>query len=133
MPTASVHGTAAFDPEAVTTVPDCGQMYAWQGRSLPLISAYAVLDRKPASDIDDSRRMIMVFGDGVTDIATIVDAVIVRQQVVLKPLGEELPRVDAVSGATVTADGGIALVIDPTGFVRHGLHMSENKQRGQIA
>ncbi len=51
-----------------------------------------------------------------------------REEVVIKPLDESLESAAAFSGATVTGDGRIALVIDPAGLLKCGplppIHMT---------
>ena len=43
-----------------------------------------------------------------------------REEVVIKPLDESLAQAAAFSGATVTGDGRIALVVDPAGLLKSG-------------
>jgi two-component system chemotaxis sensor kinase CheA len=49
-----------------------------------------------------------------------VDSLIGQRDVVVKPLGGLIPRIDAVAGASIEPDGSILLVLDATGLVDEG-------------
>ena len=48
----------------------------------------------------------------------VVDSVIGREEVVIKPLGPPLTDLVGFSGATVTGDGRVALILDPVGMLK---------------
>lgn len=47
-----------------------------------------------------------------------VDSFIGQQEIVLKPLGNYLNSVFAVSGATILGDGQVALIIDCNALIK---------------
>ena len=47
-----------------------------------------------------------------------VDQVIGNHQTVIKSLGKLYQRADCISGATITGDGNVALILDLAGIVR---------------
>ena len=51
-------------------------------------------------------------------LAFIVDDIIGRQQVVIKPLGQELSHVQGLSGSAVLGDGSVGLIVDLPSLVR---------------
>lgn len=54
-------------------------------------------------------------------VALVVDQLIGQEDVVIKPLGSMLEGLPGFSGATITGDGGIALILDARSLVaRHG-------------
>jgi two-component system chemotaxis sensor kinase CheA len=61
-------------------------------------------------------------GDGRAGI--VVDAVIGRQQAVLKHLGRALGKVEGVLGGTITESGDMALVVDVPGLLRAAMEES---------
>ncbi len=67
-------------------------------------------------------------GDGRRS-GIVVDAVVGRQQAVLKHLGKALGRIPGVLGATVTESGDMALVVDVPGLLRDAL--AESGQSGE--
>ena len=64
------------------------------------------------------RRHVVVAHAGTERYGFIVQQVFGREEVVIKPLGALLRGLAGVSGATVTGDGRIALILDFSGLVR---------------
>jgi len=83
-----------------------GQPYVWD--YLPHLLGYDALE--PGRQ---SRYWRVLVRSGEERIALEVDAVIGKQEVVLKPLGPQLERVPGIVGATVLGDGEIALLLNP--------------------
>jgi two-component system chemotaxis sensor kinase CheA len=50
-----------------------------------------------------------------------VDALKGQQEIVLKPVPPQLGQIDGVGGATIMGDGGIVLILDPSGLYRMAL------------
>ena len=48
----------------------------------------------------------------------IVDELIGQEEVVIKPLGAMLHGISGLAGATITGDGGIALILDIPGLMK---------------
>jgi chemotaxis protein histidine kinase CheA len=42
----------------------------------------------------------------------VVDSILDTQEIVVKPLGKQLKKVDSFAGATIMGDGGVALILD---------------------
>jgi len=81
-----------------------------RGRTIPVISLRTSLGLSGSGDPTTSR-LVVVNSDGVT-VALLVDAVLERMQVVIKPLSTALRRIKALSGATILGDGTVALILD---------------------
>lgn len=45
------------------------------------------------------------------------DELIGEQEIVVKPLPSYIKKINGISGCTQLGDGGIALILDPTGFL----------------
>jgi two-component system chemotaxis sensor kinase CheA len=56
---------------------------------------------------------------GTMQIGFVVDALIGQEEVVIKPLGSMLQGTPGMAGATITSDGGIALILDVPGLLKH--------------
>ncbi|MCE9686714.1 chemotaxis protein CheA [Shewanella sp. AS16] len=56
---------------------------------------------------------------GTMQIGFVVDALIGQEEVVIKPLGAMLHGTPGMAGATITSDGGIALILDVPGLLKH--------------
>jgi len=60
-----------------------------------------------------SYNSVLLLRSGVQRIAVHVDELIGNQEIVVKYIGPQLARIPGVSGATVLADGTIALIVNP--------------------
>ncbi|QSX32704.1 chemotaxis protein CheA [Shewanella avicenniae] len=56
---------------------------------------------------------------GTMHVGFVVDALIGQEEVVIKPLGALLHGTPGMAGATITSDGGIALILDVPGLLKH--------------
>lgn len=61
---------------------------------------------------------VVVIQSGTQKVGFLVDALIGQEEVVIKPLGTMLQGTDGLSGATITGDGGIAVILDVPGLMR---------------
>lgn len=81
-----------------------------RGRTIPIIE----LRRSFKLSVDDratQRHLVIVDAEGTT-VALDVDAVVGKQQVVVKPFTMNLRRVPMVAGATILGDGSIAFILN---------------------
>jgi two-component system, chemotaxis family, sensor kinase CheA len=65
--------------------------------------------------------MVVVEAEG-TRIALQVDELLGQQQVVVKNLESNFGRVEHISGAAITGDGRVALILDVGALVRRSRH-----------
>ncbi|MEM0911016.1 MAG: chemotaxis protein CheA [Pseudomonadota bacterium] len=65
---------------------------------------------RPAED--RSKGHVVVVQIGTKQMGFVVDALIGQEEVVIKPLDEILQGTPGMAGATITSDGGIALILD---------------------
>lgn len=56
---------------------------------------------------------VVVITDNDRRLGLIVDRLLERQEVVIKPLGTYLGDIDGISGATIMGDGSVVLILDP--------------------
>lgn len=91
----------------LSRVDDC-EVVIHRERPLPLCPLVSwVSDGEAASP-----GHVVVLHIGHRQLGLVVDAVIGRDEIVVKPLGRLLRGVTGVSGATITGDGRVALVLD---------------------
>ncbi len=84
-----------------------------RGKTVPLIYLDKWIDQLPQNEIVDKGHVVLVHV-GSTEVAIVVDDVIGQEEVVIKPLGAFLKNNNGIAGATITSDGGIALIVDIT-------------------
>ena len=61
---------------------------------------------------------VVVVNIGTQKVGFIVDELIGQEEVVIKPLGAMLHGISGLAGATITGDGGIALILDIPGLMK---------------
>ncbi|PKM00827.1 MAG: chemotaxis protein CheA, partial [Gammaproteobacteria bacterium HGW-Gammaproteobacteria-6] len=98
-----------LDPRTVSRVDD-RDVIAHRNRALPLRHLGAWLD--PSRDSSETRGHVVVVHVGHRQLGCVVDQVIGRDEMVVKPLGRLLHGVQGISGATITGDGRVALVLN---------------------
>lgn len=62
---------------------------------------------------------VVILTVGNQRIGCVVDQLIGQEEVVIKPLGKMLQGTPGMSGATITGDGRIALILDVPGLLKH--------------
>jgi len=111
LPTGSLRQT--FRPEAgsISVTPDGVELCSHRGRLLPILRLHRVFGIEGAATCpEDALLAITEMGSAI--MAVMVDEVLGRGQIVTKALGDAMPRVPAVSGATVLSDGAVGLIVD---------------------
>jgi two-component system chemotaxis sensor kinase CheA len=77
------------------------------------------LNMKPASDEPETEGHVVVVSVGTQRVGFVVDQLIGQEEVVIKPLGKMLQGTPGMSGATITGDGRIALILDVPSMLDH--------------
>ena len=88
------------------------KMVESQNRSHPLHYLRHLLGATDRARIQNYNSVLLL-RSGVQRIALHVDELIGNQEIVVKNIGPQLSRVPGVAGATVLADGSIALIVNP--------------------
>lgn len=84
-----------------------------RGKALPLYNLNKWLTKNYIPDEDTAKTQhVVVIALGHQHIGFIVDHLLGQEEVVIKPLGAMLAQVKGLAGATITGDGGIALILD---------------------
>ncbi|EXJ09317.1 chemotaxis protein CheA [Nitrincola nitratireducens] len=95
-----------------TNIVDGQQVIIVRDRALPLfhLKRWLVKGREVA-DLPEQGHVVIV-SVGTTRVGFVVDQLVGQEEVVIKPLGSILHGTQGLSGATITGDGRIALIID---------------------
>jgi len=94
-----------------------GGAIEFQGRSYPLYDL-ARLQGGAAEALAPGYHSVLLLRGGAQRVALHVDELLGNQEIVVKAIGPQLARVPGVSGATVLADGRIALIVNPVQLVQ---------------
>ncbi len=97
-----------------------------RGEALGIIELREVLEIPPADDDDKEIVSMVILQDNDRRLGIIVDKLLERQEVVIKPLGAYLSEFDmrGLSGATIMGDGSVVLILDP-----HEIYLMSTSQR----
>ncbi|QYK00300.1 chemotaxis protein CheA [Shewanella psychrotolerans] len=90
-------------------------------KAVPLFYLEYWLSRKVVSfkHGDKKHGHVVIVQLGTMQIGFVVDSLIGQEEVVIKPLGRLLHGTPGMAGATITSDGGIALILDVPGLLKH--------------
>lgn len=61
---------------------------------------------------------VVIVQVGTQRVGFVVDSLLGQEEVVIKPLGQSLQGTPGMAGATITSDGGIALILDIAGLLK---------------
>ena len=88
-------------------------------KAVPLFYLEHWLSRNPSALVhgDKEHGHVVIVQLGTTQIGFVVDSLIGQEEVVIKPLGTLLQGTPGMAGATITSDGGIALILDVPGLL----------------
>jgi len=84
----------------------------FQDRAYPLHAMQQLLGRPAVSELQPYNSVLLL-RSGVQRVAVHVDELLGNHEIVVKSIGAQLGRVPGVTGATVLADGRIALIMNP--------------------
>ena len=82
-----------------------------RSKAIPLFYLGDWLNRIPQK-VDRSKGHVVVMQIGTKQVGFVVDSLIGQEEVVIKPLDALLQGTPGMAGATITSDGGIALILD---------------------
>lgn len=96
--------------------------YRWVGQNYELMHLSRVLGvttLPPPQEGDKISLLLAQSGDN--RVALAVDGLVGNREIVVKSLGAQLSTLQDISGATILADGHVALIIDLPALIRRGL------------
>lgn len=105
--------------------PTADQMSTVQGRAellnirdalLPLVRLHRLFGVDPRTE-DPTEALVVIVQDNDRRVCLLVDELLGQEQVVIKSLGEDMGRVQGISGCAVLGDGNVSLILDVPGIV----------------
>lgn len=111
IPTLSVVESFRPEQEIVHSLKDKGEFVSLRGQHLPIIRLSDVFDL-PTERIEPWEGILVCVETESGRVAIMVDELIGRQQVVIKPLGKALARLKEISGGAILGSGDIALILN---------------------
>jgi two-component system chemotaxis sensor kinase CheA len=112
VPMSAIQETLRIDPGEIFTV-DGSEVMHLHEEPLPLVRLSDLLNiPTPADAAGDERLFVIVIRSAAGSTGFIVDQLLGRQEVVIKPLEDYLQENSGFSGATILGDGSISLILD---------------------
>ena len=91
-------------------------VYRLRGNLLPLVYLHKELQLKKNNE-DEAINIVVLHADD-RQFGLVVEGISDTEEIVVKPLGEQLKGLVAFSGATIMGDGKLALILDVMGLVQ---------------
>ncbi|MEA5444277.1 chemotaxis protein CheA [Gammaproteobacteria bacterium AB-CW1] len=110
LPLSNIREVIYLEDEAAHRV-DGRRVIRVRNRTLPLVYLQQWLTGEMPSEIGQQSQVVIVEVAG-QQMGLVVDDVLGREEVVIKPLGAYLRGMSGYAGATITGDGRIALILD---------------------
>jgi len=117
VPLVSIVESVQVKPDAIRSVAGGGELFRFRDHWLPIVRLFDAFGCAGQRRAIDDGIVIVVEGEG-SRIGLFVDELIGQQQAVVKSLEANYRRVTGISGATILADGSVALIADVAGLVR---------------
>ncbi len=102
-----------------TNIVDGQQVIIVRDQALPLFHLKRWLVKGQCSAEMPAQGHVVIVSVGTTRVGFIVDQLVGQEEVVIKPLGSILHGTPGLSGATITGDGRIALIIDIPNLLKY--------------
>jgi two-component system chemotaxis sensor kinase CheA len=103
-------------------------VYRLRGRLLPLVYLTDVLGSPTKTEAGAPITIVVLQADG-RSFGLVVDSVNDSEEIVVKPLGQQLKQLAVFAGATIMGDGRVALILDVPGVARHAHVVDEHGTR----
>jgi two-component system chemotaxis sensor kinase CheA len=117
LPTFSVRELLRCSDESLHTVPGQGQLVQVRNTLVPVVRL-ADLFGMPGGDQTTVGAALVVIEDHGERVALMVDRLLGKQDVVIKPLGDAFNQVNGVAGGAILADGRIGLIVDSAALLQ---------------
>jgi two-component system chemotaxis sensor kinase CheA len=106
-------------------------VYRRRGSLLPIAYLSRVLGLEPAGQADAVNMVVLQAED--RQFGLVVDGINDTQEIVVKPLGEQLKGLSVYAGATIMGDGRVALILDVLGIGQQSGVLTESREQVRTA
>ena len=118
LPLAQVSEIIGLDLKLINTV-DGQRTIIVREKAIPLFYLEHWLKRGADRSVRPNVGHVVVLQLGTQQVGFVVDGLIGQEEVVIKPLDQLLQGTPGMAGATITSDGGIALILDTPNLLKH--------------
>lgn len=112
---------------AKTNIVDGQLTIVVRNKAIPLFYLEHWLVRRSTKSLRRDQGHVVIVQIGTQQVGFVVDSLIGQEEVVIKPLDALLQGTPGMAGATITSDGGIALILDVPNLLKHYAKKSKIK------
>ncbi|MGA2223781.1 MAG: chemotaxis protein CheA [Syntrophobacteraceae bacterium] len=116
VPTISLKESLKLSKEAYFTVHGSGELVKVRDSMMPLVRLHDFFDEEPKYR-NAWEGLLLVVTEGTKSYCLLADAIVGRQEVVIKSLGGLFRQLPGISGGAILGDGKVALIIDVKGII----------------
>lgn len=121
IPLNHIHESMKVLPDDVRESTSLGRILVLRGENIPVFDLHRVFRAAMPTTPAVAERIAIVVRSGEHPVALLVDDIVGRQQVVVKPLGDDLRQPRGLVGGAILGDGRAALILEPWELVAaHG-------------
>ncbi|MDO8987714.1 MAG: hybrid sensor histidine kinase/response regulator, partial [Coriobacteriia bacterium] len=131
MPTASIDETMRIDPTEIMKV-EGREVIRRQRRTIPLVPLGDILGVTHSLH-EGAKIPIATISFSGHRMGFMVDALVGEQQIVIKPLGTHLLKVDNVAGVTILGAGEVVPILNIPDLMANARHRAGQRTGGQVA
>lgn len=95
---------------------DSGEMLSVRDQIIPLGRISRVVNRPELPVRSDERIRVVVLSIAGKKLGLVVDDFVGQEETIIRPLGSYLGHVPCITGGTITGEGNIRLILDPSGL-----------------
>lgn len=104
-------------------------VYRLRGQLLPLVYLHQILGKEASKSTQcDSTNIVVLRVDG-RQFGLLVDRISDTEEIVVKPMGQQLKHISVFAGATIMGDGKVALILDVPGIAFKSQVLSNERDR----
>ena len=121
VPLAAVIESIQLDQQQIRSIAGANRVIRVREEYLPVVSLEEVFG-VPRFELHGGAGILVIIEFEDTRVALLVDELVGQQQVVVKNLEANYRKVPGISGATILADGRVALILDVAHLVKRSRH-----------
>ncbi len=118
IPTVSIVKSIKPEDGEISTVYGKGEMISVQGKLIPLVSLAALYELEVEEQLE-TNRLVVIVEDEHHQAGLVIHALLGRQQVVIKTLGETMRNSPGISGSAIMPNGRVGLILDVGSLLKY--------------
>jgi two-component system chemotaxis sensor kinase CheA len=118
IPTGSIVRSIKPDSKSISTVLNKGEMVSLSGDLIPVHRLNDLFSIETEKEKSENQLIVVVEDDNKRQAGLIIDELIGRQQIVIKPLGDAMRDIPGISGGAIMPNGQVGLILDVGGIMQ---------------